>query len=123
MSKEGVPLRLTAEQIAKVIAEAVARAPDGELSAGLAQPRDLRNSSLMDDPRMSKTLLLGLVILIAFPADGGKRGVQEVARELDIPTSTAHRYIQTLLAVKLLAQDPYTHKYHRTYTLKKARNE
>ena len=46
-----------------------------------------------------------------FPPEGGCLGIAELARILDMNTSTAHRYVTTLLAVGLLERDPATRKY------------
>ena len=48
------------------------------------------------------SLLSGLLVLSCFPADGGYLGIAELARMLDMNTSTTHRYVTTLLAVGLL---------------------
>lgn len=113
LNEGGVSLGLTADQVAKVIAEASTDADGGELLAGLARPEELTSSPLLDDRTVSRSLLFGLVVLISFPADGSERGVKELARELDLPRSTTHRYIHTLHAVGLLEQDPLTRRYRR----------
>ena len=113
MSERGVSLGLTAAQVSKVLAEAAAGAESAELLAGLARPEELTTSPLVDDRRMSRSLLFGLAVLICFPADGSERGVKALARELDLSTSTTHRYIRTLHAAGLLEQDPLTRKYRR----------
>jgi hypothetical protein len=64
-----------------------------------------------DDPRLSRSLLSGLLVLSRFPADGGRLGVVELARMLDMNTTTTHRYVTTLLAVGLVARDATTRKY------------
>ncbi len=113
MSERGVSLGLTAAQVAKVLTEAAAGGEGAELLAGLALPGELAASPLLDDRNMSRSLLFGLIVLIAFPADGSERGVKVLARELGLPTSTTHRYIRTLRAVGLLEQDPLTRRYRR----------
>jgi hypothetical protein len=113
LSEGGFALGLTASQVAKVIAEASADAEGAELLAGLARPEELASSRLLEDRTVSRSLLFGLVVLICFPADGGERGVKELARELDLPRSTTHRYIHTLHVVGLLEQDPLTRLYRR----------
>jgi hypothetical protein len=65
----------------------------------------------MDDRRLSRSLLSGLLVLSCFPPDGGFLGIAELARTLDMNTSTTHRYVTTLLAVGLLERDPSTRKY------------
>jgi IclR helix-turn-helix domain len=65
----------------------------------------------MDDRRLSRSLLSGLLVLSCFPQDGGYLGIAELARMLTMNTSTTHRYVTTLLAVGLLERDPGTRKY------------
>jgi hypothetical protein len=65
----------------------------------------------MADRRLSRSLLSGLLVLSCFPSDGGYLGIAELARMLDMNTSTTHRYVTTLLAVGLLERDPGTRKY------------
>ncbi len=115
LSGRGVSLGLTAEQVASVIAAATAAGTDSAtLLAGLAAPGQLTTSPLLDDRTVSRSLLFGLVVLVSFSADGTERGIKEVALELDLPTSTTHRYAHTLRAIGLLEQDPRTRHYRRS---------
>jgi hypothetical protein len=82
------------------------RAPDWTLSVDSeAYPEQ------MDDRRLSRSLLAGLLVLSCFPVDGGYLGIAELARMLDMNTSTTHRYVTTLLAVGLIERDPATRRY------------
>ena len=63
------------------------------------------------DPRLSRSLLRGLSILTRFGPDGRARGIVELARELGMSPSTAHRYAATLLELGLLERCPKTRKY------------
>jgi DNA-binding MarR family transcriptional regulator len=77
-------------------------------------PPDARTSSLpaqMEDRRLSRSLLAGLLILSCFPTDGGYMGIAELGRALGMNTSTTHRYVTTLLAVGLLERDSATRRY------------
>ena len=65
----------------------------------------------MEDRRLSRSLLSGLLVLSCFPPEDGYLGVVELAGMLDMNTSTTHRYVTTLLAVGLLERDPATRKY------------
>jgi hypothetical protein len=65
----------------------------------------------MEDRRLSRSLLSGLLVLSCFSADGGSLGIAELARRLDMNTSTTHRYVTTLLAVGLLERDATTRRY------------
>ncbi len=65
----------------------------------------------MHDPRLSRSLIAGLLMLASFPADGGYVGNGELAQMLGMNQSTAHRYISTLVAVGLVERDPETRRY------------
>jgi hypothetical protein len=54
------------------------------------------------DPRLSRSLLRGLSLLTCFGADGGPRGIVEMANALDMSPSSAHRYALTLVHLGLL---------------------
>jgi predicted transcriptional regulator len=68
----------------------------------------------MEDRRLSRSLLAGLLVLSCFPADGEYLGIAELARTLGMNTSTTHRYVTTLLAVGLLERDAATRRYRLT---------
>lgn len=63
------------------------------------------------DPRLSRSLVRGLSILTCFGPDGRERGIVELAGELDMSPSTAHRYALTLVELGLLERCPRTRKY------------
>jgi DNA-binding IclR family transcriptional regulator len=66
----------------------------------------------LDDPRLSRSLLRGLLVLACFPADGAARTAKAVANELDfMGGSTIHRYITTLEEAGLLERDPWSREY------------
>jgi hypothetical protein len=65
----------------------------------------------MEDRRLSRSLLSGLLVLSCFPPDGDYLGIAELARMLAMNTSTTHRYVTTLLAVGLLERDSATRRY------------
>lgn len=65
----------------------------------------------LEDPRLSRSLMLGLLVLACFPLDGTYLGNTEVAAMLDLHLSTVHRYISTLTAVGLLEREPVTRRY------------
>lgn len=67
--------------------------------------------SLSESPRLSRSLLLGLLVLACFPQDGGSLAVSDIAERLGMSPSTTHRYMTTLLAVGLLEQEPRTRRY------------
>jgi IclR-like helix-turn-helix domain-containing protein len=63
------------------------------------------------DPRLSRSLLRGLSLLTGFDPDGAERGIVELAEDLGMSPSTAHRYALTLVEVGLLERCPRTRKY------------
>jgi hypothetical protein len=65
----------------------------------------------LDDPRLSRSLLLGLLVLTCFPLDRSYLGNAQVAAMLDLSITTVHRYISTLTAIGLLEREPITRKY------------
>jgi len=50
-------------------------------------------------------------LLTGFGPDGGSRGIVELADELGMSPSTAHRYALTLVELGLLERCPKTRKY------------
>jgi IclR-like helix-turn-helix domain-containing protein len=110
-----------APSISTLIADSLAApresrsAGNGTATAGakLAQPLDGRGymPSETNDPRMSRSLLRGLSLLAGFGPDGEERGIVELAQDLGMSPSTAHRYALTLVEVGLLERCPRTRKY------------
>jgi Fic family protein len=83
------------------------------LLAGLTNARQTleENRHLIEDPRMSRSLLLGLLVLSGFPSDRSEIGVIDLAHQLGLGESTTYRYTATLLSVGLLERDPSTRRY------------
>ena len=63
------------------------------------------------DRRLSRSLLRGLSILTRFGPEQPERGIVELAAELGMSPSTAHRYAQTLVELGLLERCARTRKY------------
>jgi len=63
------------------------------------------------DPRLSRSLLRGLALLTGFGPDGEARGIVELAGDVGMSPSTAHRYALTLVELGLLERCPKTRKY------------
>jgi hypothetical protein len=70
-----------------------------------------RYRALQDNRRLSRSLLAGLLVLSCFPAEGMDLGIKDISEELDLNTSTVHRYVLTLVAAGLLERDPDTRRY------------
>ncbi len=65
----------------------------------------------LGDPRLSQSLLRGLLVLSCYGPDRPWRTIIDLAQELGMSPSTTHRYVKTLSAVGLLEQDPMTREY------------
>jgi hypothetical protein len=108
-------IELSPAQVAWVIASVSGA---GNMPWLLSQLENLREpvTELLtsDNPRLSRSLLLGLSLFAAFPADRSSLSITDAARMLAMHASTTHRYIATLLAVGLLEQDPETRRYRLT---------
>ncbi len=63
------------------------------------------------DPRLSRSLLRGLSVLARFGHVGEERGIVDLAGDLEMSPSTAHRYACTLVELGLLERCPRTRKY------------
>lgn len=111
---EIVMLTLSSAQVEQVLRSATDNSQDGEMRVltadQLAGARERRYRALLDDRRLSRSLLAGLLVLTCFPP-GGEMGIADLARRLDMRTSTIHRYVSTLLAAGLLERDPVSRQY------------
>ena len=113
MSSSGVTIELTRSQIDRVVRSS----SDGDGVASLLRTLTddgtlaARYEALSESPRLSRSLLLGLLVLASFPTDGSSLAVTDVAGRLSMSPSTTHRYMTTLLAVGLLEQDARSRRY------------
>jgi IclR helix-turn-helix domain len=89
-------------------APATSASEQPQTSAHVSRGYMLRAES---DPRLSRSLLRGFSLLTGFGPDGDERGIVELANELDMSASTAHRYALTLVELGLLERCPRTRKY------------
>jgi DNA-binding MarR family transcriptional regulator len=117
---EAVPLALTGSQVAQVIEVVTSDEQSSTLLSGLVSPKELTRLPLLENRKISRSLLLGLVVLVSFPSNGGERGVKELAHDLELPASTTYRYIHTLVAAGLLEQVPTSRRYRRVYPTARA---
>jgi hypothetical protein len=108
-----------APSIAATIASSLARprANGDERGNGAARHADAAGvrgelfSREIDDPRLSRSLLRGFSLLAGFGSNGDERGIVELANDLGMSPSTAHRYALTLVELGLLERCPKTRKY------------
>jgi hypothetical protein len=70
-----------------------------------------RYRALQDNRRLSRSLLAGLLVLSCFPPEGVDLGIKDISEQLNLNTSTVHRYVLTLVAAGLLERDPDTRRY------------
>jgi hypothetical protein len=112
LPQNGITIELSNAQINQVVREA---AEDDRLLALLGSR--LRDHGVhvtdanMDDTRFSRSLLRALMVLAAYPADGSARSVSDVAKQLGMGISTAHRYTSTFTEVGVLERDPVSRQY------------
>jgi IclR helix-turn-helix domain len=70
-----------------------------------------RYRALQENRRLSRSLLAGLLVLSCFPPEGVDVGIKDISEQLELNTSTVHRYVLTLVAAGLLERDPDTRRY------------
>jgi DNA-binding MarR family transcriptional regulator len=111
MSEQGIMIELSKAQVNGVVREAAE--DDGLLGllGGLGEMDVQRLSAQLDDVRLSRSLLRGLMVLASFPADGAARSVSDLARQLGMGVSTAHRNISTFVEAGVLERDPESRQY------------
>jgi hypothetical protein len=111
--REKVVVELSPAQVDRVIRSAAEGGSMSLLLSGLREIREVlaREPSQLEDNRLSRSLLAGLLMLASFPTDGSYLGNAEIARLLNMNPSTTHRYVSTLVAVGLLERDPTTRRY------------
>ena len=111
--KPRISIELTDGQLDKLIREAAGVGNMSVLLSGLQNISETvaREPTLFDDPRASRSLLTGLLMLAALPSDGTGIGVLDLSRSLNMSPSTAHRYLSTLVLVGLAEREPTTRRY------------
>jgi hypothetical protein len=117
--RESVSIELSKAQVDQVVRSAGQGGTMSVLLSALKDPGwslsvdsdEWAYPAQMEDRRLSRSLLSGLLVLSCFPSDGGYLGIAELARMLAMNTSTTHRYVTTLLAVGLLERDAATRRY------------
>jgi hypothetical protein len=98
---------LSPEQVAQIVrsaADAIAISPflSGLGNLGADQALAVRRLPEMDNPRLSRSLLSGLLVLASFPVDGGSRTYRELGELAGTPADSTYRYVKTLVAVGLV---------------------
>lgn len=119
--ERGVTITLTRTQIDKIVRGALTDAALPGVTPGLVR-RNLgdahikqtlsdRYRGLQGNRRLSRSLLAGLLVLSCFSPEGTELGIKDISNQLDLNSSTVHRYVATLLAAGLLERDPDTRRY------------
>lgn len=112
---EPVHIELSRAQVDQVVRAASDAGSMSLLLTGLGDSREALERAAQQvgntDSNLSSSLLSGLLVLAAFPADGSSLGNAEVARMMGMNPSTAHRYITTLVVAGLLEKDVGTRRY------------
>jgi hypothetical protein len=108
-----VCVELSVAQVDRVVRAA---SDDGSMSVLLSGLTDVRamlaaRPDELENARLSRSLLAGLLMLASFPSDGSYVSIAKLARMFDMSPSSTHRYATTLLAVGLLERDPRTRQY------------
>jgi DNA-binding MarR family transcriptional regulator len=113
-----ITLNLTPAQVREVLRQATGGEGIQAALSGLTNDSQLMTAraAAQDDVQLSSSLLLGLMVLRCFPADGSELRVLDVAQRLGLTPSTTHRYLKTLVAAGLLDQNPATRRYRRPAT-------
>lgn len=112
MPQNGILIKLSRSQVNQVLREAAG--DDGLLGLLGCAVSDLDvdiTRANMDDTRFSRSLLRALMVLASYPADGTARSVSDVAKQLGMGISTAHRYTSTFTEVGVLERDPVSRQY------------
>lgn len=109
----GVSVELSAAQVDGVVRAANDGGSLAALLSGRGNLSEVLTAGLeqLEDPRLSRSLLLGLLLLASFPGDGSEVGIAALARMSAISQSTTHRYVSTLAAVGLLERDPDSRRF------------
>ncbi len=84
---------------------------DGRASESFRDATKRALQAALEDAQLSQSLLRGLALLSCYTPDREWRTISDLAKELDLPPSTAHRYARTLRAIGLLEQHPGTREY------------
>jgi hypothetical protein len=121
--REMVSIALSRNQIDHVVRAALGEgaAPDvasligrdGLSTVAARQALSARYRTLQDNRRLSRSLLAGLLVLSCFSNGDRDLGIKDISEELELNTSTVHRYVVTLVAAGLLERDPETRRYRR----------
>jgi hypothetical protein len=108
-----ISIELSADQVDEVVRKASDGGALSTVLVGLDRVRAalVAGPEELENPSLSRSVLVGFMVLAAMPADGGYVGVQELARRTGRSVSTTHRYLSTLTVVGVVERDPRTREY------------
>jgi hypothetical protein len=111
--RHGVVVELTQSQVDQVVHAAQGAGAISVLLAGLGDVRQSLDAAfrVVEDRRMSRSLLCGLLVLTTLPTNGEYVSVSELARLTGMHTSTTHRYISTLVAAGFVERHVNSRRY------------
>jgi hypothetical protein len=94
---EPVLIELSAAQVDQVVRAASGAGNLSVLLSGLEDVREALKAGpeQLENLRLSRSLLSGLLMLTSFPPDGSYLGNAELARMLGMNNSTTHRYCRS----------------------------
>lgn len=72
--------------------------------------------------KKSSSLENALKILSLFTVEKPQFSVSEIAKQLDIANSTAHRLLMSLMCEEFVIKDPYTHQYRLSVAIRSLEN-
>jgi hypothetical protein len=121
--EQAVSIKLSSNQVDHIVraalgddvvpnVSAMVEGVDGRGSSA-RQALSARYRALQDNRRLSRSLLAGLLVLSCFWSEDRDLGIKDISDELELNTSTVHRYVVTLVAAGLLERDPQTRRYRR----------
>lgn len=112
-ARKPVVVALTAAQVDHVVRAAGGRGELAVMLAGLYKLEGIlaAQPEILASARMSRSLLMGLRILANL--GGEPASVTDLAEQLALSPSTAHRYLITLVAAGLVEQDTRSRRYRR----------
>lgn len=109
-----VDITLSPEQVISVVEKGVDTGELGSL-VSLIDPNFLTDSllALKRNPKGLSQSTICAVQLLSMFNDGDEHELTTLAQELGVSTATAHRYLNTWVAIGLLYRHPTTRKYRR----------
>jgi uncharacterized membrane protein len=103
----GIVIHLTPEQVGQFVKAATGVGNLSILLRGQMNIRETlaREPELLQEDRISRSLMRGLLVIDALPKDGSYIGVVDLSKAAGMSASTAHRYLATLVIVGLVERD------------------